>query len=388
MKKKVVVLGATGSIGKSSLEIMSTLPDLFDVVGLVANKNANSLLELSQKYNCNKLCLCGVADSSAASGQNFINIPAEVSYTGTDGIKSLLDDTKPDIVINGIAGSSGLMPSVFVLERGIDLALANKETVVMAYPLVRELAIKNNCRILPVDSEHSAVFSLINHFGRENTARIILTASGGPFRTFTKEKLLSVTFADALKHPTWNMGPKITVDSSSLANKGLEVIEACRLFDATPEQVKVTIHPQSLVHSLIQTKDGALYAQISKPDMKHPILTALSWPDFTPNSLELLNLYDFNSPLEMTFAAPDLDRFPMLRLAYKAAASNGGYTIAYNAANEVAVAAFAQGKIGFYGISDLTENVLSHDWTAEPTDFDDVMRIDGNARKLAQEKLA
>ena len=388
MKKKVVVLGATGSIGKSSLEIMSTLPDLYDIVGLVANKNANSLIELSQKYNCNKLCLCGVAGSSAASVQNFINIPNEVSYTGTDGIKRLLDDTKPDIVINGIAGSAGLMPSVFVLERGIDLALANKETVVMAYPLVRELAVKNDCRILPVDSEHSAVFSLINHFGKENTARIILTASGGPFRTFPKEKLFSVTFADALKHPTWNMGPKITVDSSSLANKGLEVIEACRLFDATPEQVKVTIHPQSLVHSLIQTKDGALYAQISKPDMKHPILTALSWPDFTPNSLELLNLYDFNSPLEMTFAAPDLDRFPMLRLAYKAASSNGGYTIAYNAANEVAVAAFAQGKIGFYGISDLTENVLSHDWTAEPTDFDDVMRIDGNARKLAQEKLA
>ena len=197
-----------------------------------------------------------------------------------------------------------------------------------------------------------------------------------------------MTFADALKHPTWNMGSKITVDSSSLANKGLEVIEACRLFDAKPEQVKVTIHPQSLVHSLIQTKDGALYAQISKPDMKHPILTALTWPDFTENSLELLNLYDFNSPLEMTFAGPDTERFPMLRLAYKAAENNGGYTIAYNAANEVAVAAFAQGKIGFYGISDLTENVLNNDWTKEPSDFDEVMEIDKKARKLAQEKLS
>ena len=376
--KKVVVLGATGSIGKSSLEIMSTLPDLFCVVGLVANKNAESLIALSKKYHCNKLCLCGV------------ETPAfdEISYTGIDGLKHLLDDTKPDIVINGIAGSAGLMPSVFVLERGIDLALANKETVVMAYPLVHALAQKNNCRILPVDSEHSAVFSLINHFGRENVARIVLTASGGPFRTFPKEKLLKVTLEDALKHPTWNMGPKITVDSSSLANKGLEVIEACRLFDAKPEQVKVTIHPQSLVHSLIQTKDGALYAQISKPDMKHPILTALTWPDFTENSLELLNLYDFESPLEMTFAGPDFDRFPMLRLAYKAAENNGGYTIAYNAANEVAVASFAKRKIGFYGISDLTQSVLDNDWTSEPKSFEEVMEIDYKARNLAQERLS
>lgn len=376
--KKVVVLGATGSIGKSSLEIMSTLPDLFCVVGLVANKNAESLIALSKKYHCNKLCLCG-AENPAFD---------EISYTGIDGIKRLLDDTKPDIVINGIAGSAGLMPSVFVLERGIDLALANKETVVMAYPLVHTLAKKNNCRILPVDSEHSAVFSLINHFGRENVARIVLTASGGPFRTFPKEKLLKVTLEDALKHPTWNMGPKITVDSSSLANKGLEVIEACRLFDAKPEQVKVTIHPQSLVHSLIQTKDGALYAQISKPDMKHPILTALTWPDFTENSLELLNLYDFESPLEMTFAGPDFDRFPMLRLAYKAAEKNGGYTIAYNAANEVAVASFAKGKIGFYGISDLTQSVLDNDWTSEPKSFEEVMEIDYKARNLAQERLS
>ena len=376
--KKVVVLGATGSIGKSSLEIMSTLPDLFCVVGLVANKNAESLIALSKKYHCNKLCLCG-AENPAFD---------EISYTGIDGLKRLLDDTKPDIVINGIAGSAGLMPSVFVLERGIDLALANKETVVMAYPLVHTLAKKNNCRILPVDSEHSAVFSLINHFGRENVARIVLTASGGPFRTFPKEKLLKVTLEDALKHPTWNMGPKITVDSSSLANKGLEVIEACRLFDVKPEQVKVTIHPQSLVHSLIQTKDGALYAQISKPDMKHPILTALTWPDFTENSLELLNLYDFESPLEMTFASPDFDRFPMLRLAYKAAENNGGYTIAYNAANEVAVASFAKGKIGFYGISDLTQSVLDNDWTSEPKSFDEVMEIDFKARSLAQEKLS
>lgn len=386
--KKVVVLGATGSIGKSSLEIMSTLPDLFRIVGLSANKNEQSLIALSEKFNCSSLCLCGVAGNSTESGTNSDNIPAEISYTGIDGIKKLLDETKPDIVINGIAGSAGLLPSVFVLERGIDLALANKETVVMAYPLIRTLSEKNNCRILPVDSEHSAVFSLINHFGKENVSRIILTASGGPFRTYTKQMLQNVSFLDALKHPTWNMGPKITVDSSSLANKGLEVIEACRLFNSKPEQVKVTIHPQSLVHSLIQTKDGALYAQISKPDMKHPILTALTWPNFTENTLELLNLHEFDSPLEMSFAGPDMERFPMLRLAYQAASRNAAYTIAYNAANEVAVEAFAQGKIGFYGISELTEEVLSHDWTSEPSNFDDVFFFDKKARNIAREKLS
>lgn len=382
MKKKVVVLGATGSIGKSSLEIMSTLPDLFDVVGITANKNAESLIALSKEYGCNKLCLCGIDYDSKS------NIPSEITYRSTEGIKHLIEDTKPDIVINGIAGSAGLLPSVYVLENGVDLALANKETVVMAYPLVNALSKRKGCSILPVDSEHSAVFSLINRYGRENVSQIILTASGGPFRTYTKEMLQKVTFADAQKHPTWNMGPKITADSSTLANKGLEVIEACRLFDAQPENVKVTVHPQSLVHSLIQTKDGALYAQISKPDMKHPILTALTWPNFTPNSLELLNLHEFDSPLEMTFAKPDQDKFPMLKLAYQAASKNGGYTIAYNAANEVAVSAFAQGKIGFYGISDVTEAVLEHDWTKEPSDFDEVFLFDKEARAYAKEKLA
>ena len=380
MKKKVVVLGATGSIGKSSLEIMSTLPDLFEIAGITANTNKEALLALSKKYGCKSLCLSGLSESDVDS--------SEIPYTGTEGIKKLLEATKPDIAINGIAGSAGLLPSVFVLENGIDLALANKETVVMAYPLIKALSEKTGTSILPVDSEHSAVFSLINRYGKDNVAKIILTASGGPFRTFTREKLEKVTFQDAMKHPTWNMGPKITADSSTLANKGLEVIEACRLFDVTTEQVKVTVHPQSLVHSLIQPKDGALYAQISKPDMKHPILTALTWPNFVENSLELLNLHEFDSPLEMTFCRPDFNRFPMLRLAYQAAAKNGGYTIAYNAANEVAVAAFAKGKICFYGISDLTESVLEHDWTKTPASFDDVFSIDKKARELAMESLS
>ncbi|MCR4940697.1 MAG: 1-deoxy-D-xylulose-5-phosphate reductoisomerase [Treponemataceae bacterium] len=377
--KNVVVLGATGSIGKSSLEIMSTLPDLFHISGMTANRNKDALLALSKKYSCRSLCLTGYGEDD--------QIPTEISYKGIKGIEELLEAVKPDIVINGIAGSAGLLPSVFVLRKGIDLALANKETVVMAYPLIKALAVEKGSRILPVDSEHSAVFTLINHYGKDSLDKIILTASGGPFREYSKEKLKEVTFQDALKHPTWNMGPKITVDSSTLANKGLEVIEACRLFDLAPENVKVTIHPQSLVHSLIQTKDGALYAQVSRPDMKHPILTALTWPAFVENSLEPLKLHEFDSPLEMTFCGPDFYRFPMLRLAYQAAEKNKSYTIAYNAANEIAVSAFSQGKIGFYGISQLTEEVLDKDWTAEPADFDDVFAMDKKAREIAMETL-
>lgn len=378
--KKVLVLGATGSIGKSSLDIMGSLPDLFEIVGLTANSKEAALLDSAKKYNCKALCLSGLSKRTADQSPL-------IEYYGTEGIEKLLQDTKPDIVINGIAGSAGLLPSVFVLKNGIDLALANKETVVMAYPLVKALADSKGCKILPVDSEHSAVFSLINRYGKNNVSKIILTASGGPFRKYSREELEKVTFQDAMKHPTWNMGPKITADSSTLANKGLEVIEACRLFDFSPENVKVTIHPQSLVHSLIQTKDGALYAQISKPDMKHPILTALTWPNFIENKLELLNLHEFDSPLEMTFCGPDKNRFPMLRLAYLAADKNGGYTIAYNAANEVAVSAFAKGQIGFYGISRLTEEVLNHDWTKEPSDFEEVFAMDKEAREIAMEKL-
>lgn len=365
--KKVLILGATGSIGTSALKIISEFPDKFEICGLTAHKSEDALLSLAKTYNCSNYCLTG--------GKN-----------GAEELSRVIDASHADIAVNGIAGSAGLMASVAVLERGIDLALANKETIVMASPLVYALAAKTGARILPVDSEHSAVFTLIEHYGRDAVSKIIITASGGPFKTLTKVKLKSVTVKDALKHPTWNMGKKITIDSSTLANKGLEVIEACRLFQAKTDDVIVTIHPQSLVHSLVQTKDGVLYAQISPPDMQHPIIQALTWPEFYPNSLKKLDLAaSLTEKCEMTFCAPDKERFPMLAHAYRAAALNGGYTIAYNAANEVAVDFFARGAAGFYDISDITEKVLCHDWSAEPASFEDVLEMDALARKLALE---
>lgn len=368
--KKVLILGATGSIGTSALKIISEFPDKFVICGLTAHTNKEALSAIAEKYKCSNFCLTGTPD-------------------GEEALQKVIDVSGADIAVNGIAGSAGLMASVKVLERGIDLALANKETIVMASPLVYALADKTGAHILPVDSEHSAIFTLIQHYGRDSVSKIVLTASGGTFKTLSRGQLSSVTVADALKHPTWNMGKKITIDSATLANKGLEVIEACRLFGAKTDDVIVTIHPQSLVHSLIQTKDGVLYAQISPPDMQHPILQALTWPEFYPNSLKKLDLAaSLTEKCEMTFSAPDKERFPMLALAYKAAGLNGGYTIAYNAANEIAVDLFARGAARFYDISDITSSVLEHDWTREPSSFNDVLEIDALARRIARKAAA
>lgn len=360
--KRVLVLGCTGSIGSSTLEILRNMKPQFSAAGLSAHTSRAKVLSLAKEFNC----------------------PFTLtSDEGTDGIKRLIDTTKPDIVVNGIAGSSGLEPSRIVLESGIDLALANKETIVMASPLVHALAKKNNCSIIPVDSEHSAIFNLVQRYGAENIDSLIITASGGPFRTWEKERLSSVTVEDALKHPTWSMGQKITIDSATLANKGLEVIEACRLFHVTPDKVQVVVHPQSLVHSLIRTKDGVMYAQISEPDMKHPIVSALSWPQVLPNFMQKFDLFDH----EMTFYKPRYEDFPMLSLAFEAAKKNGGYTIAFNAANEIAVQAFIDKKIGFLDIPRVTEKVLKKDWTKEPENFEEVFEIDAHSRKYAEESL-
>ncbi len=366
--KKVLILGATGSIGKSSVEILRSEKEKFTVCGLTSFSKRDELESLGKEFNCPTTL---------------------VSEEGADSIKRLIDKTKPDIVINGIAGSAGLLPSVFVLEAGINLALANKESVVMAWPVISGIAKKTGSQILPVDSEHSAVFTLINKFGKANLDKIIITASGGPFRTFPPEKLLTVTVNDALKHPTWNMGKKITIDSATLGNKGLEVIEACRLFDAKPADIKVVIHPQSVVHSLIRTKDGIVYAQLSEPDMKHPILQALEWPEITGNFMRPFDLTDelilgIEGKRTLTFERPRFKDFPMLSIAYMAAEKNKSFTIAYNAANEVAVQAFIDGRLSFPGISETVGKVLSSDWSGEVRDLKDVFEADKKARECAE----
>lgn len=361
--KKVLVLGCTGSIGSNAILIADNMPQDFKICGLQAHSNKDKLLSLSKKYNCPYL------------------LTAEVN--SEEAFKKLIDDSKPDIVVNGIAGAAGLLPSKIVLENGIDLALANKETIVMAGSLIKELARKNNAKILPVDSEHSAIFQLVNQVGKEALDKIVITASGGPFRDYSKEDLENVTLEQALKHPTWKMGPKITIDSSTLANKGLEVIEAAYLFDVSSEQIQVVVHPQSLIHSLVRTKDGMLYAQISDPDMKHPIFSALTYPENKKTYLEPFELFDHT----MTFFKPRTEDFPLLAYAFECVKKGYSYPIAFNAANEVAVHAFLDKKIKYTQIAKIVRQVLDKDWSTVLTSFDVVFQQDKLARKYAMELL-
>ena len=356
--KKVLVLGCTGSIGSSTLDIIENEKEKFSVCGITAHNNKDKLEILSNKFKCPSL-LTKNAD--------------ELEY------KNFIEKCQPDIVVNGIAGSAGLLPSKLVLETGTDLALANKETVVMAYPLIKELAEKNNAKIIPVDSEHSAIFSLINQAGKENVDRILITASGGPFRTYSKEQLEQVTLEMALNHPTWKMGPKITIDSSTLANKGLEVIEASYLFDKAADKIDVIVHPQSIVHSMVRTNDGMIYAQLSDPDMKHPIISALTYPENTNNYLKPFDLFD----KELTFFRPRIQDFPLLGYAFECVRKKGAYPLVFNAANEIAVHAFLEKKISYTQIAGITEKVLSFDWALDCKSFNEVFETDKKARKIA-----
>lgn len=363
MKKRILVLGCTGSIGSQTLDICRNMSDKFKVCGISAGSSESKVKELCKEFNC--------------PGTVF-------SKDGIEGIKKLIKSTDADIAVNGIAGAAGLEPSVLVLKNGIDLALANKETVVMAWPVVKEIAKKHNARILPVDSEHSAIFNLTQKIGIENISEIVITASGGPFRELSDEQLQNVTVEDALKHPTWNMGRKITIDSASLANKGLEVIEAVRLFDFPSEKVKVVVHPQSLIHSLVRTNDGVLYAQISDPDMRHPIYSALVWPEFSKTYLKPFDLAECG---QMTFFPPRTESFPLLKLAYDCAEKGNAYTIAFNAANEIAAAAFLEKKCSFTQIAKIVKNTLKEDWSSKPDTLEKIYEADKKAREIALKEL-
>jgi len=362
--KKLAVLGATGSIGRSALDVIERGKGDFAPVLFTAHTGREALLALKAKYPGAALALSGV--EGACPG---------VDYTGENGLIEAIAASGAEIALNGIAGAAGLRPSLACLEAGMDLALANKETIVMAGPLVFETARRAGRKVIPVDSEHSAVFHLIEAHGRDSVAEVLLTASGGPFRGLSHEELAAVTPAQALAHPTWNMGPKITVDSASLANKGLEVIEAARLFGFPPEKIRVVIHPQSIVHSMIRLEDGAVYAQLSRPDMRLPIHEALYWPESAPSPFGAL---DFEN-LSLNFEKPDPARFPMLPLAYEALKSPLG-PAAYNAANEEAVAAFLAGRLAFTDIPRVVGRVLrKKPWTGGG-DLETILAADKEAR--------
>jgi 1-deoxy-D-xylulose-5-phosphate reductoisomerase len=375
MRKKVALLGATGSIGKSTLDVLRRGKDVFEPVLFSSHTDSAGLAALGAEFPDAALALSGVEQG----------VPS-VGYFGKEGLLQAIINCSADIVVNGIAGAAGLAPSIAALESGMDLALANKETIVMAGPLVRALAKAKKARILPVDSEHSAIFKLLEAHGRDHLATILLTASGGPFRAYTLEQLGRVRAQDALKHPTWNMGAKITIDSASMANKGLEVIEAARLFDipapAAADVIQVVVHPQSIVHSMISLKDGSMYAQISRPDMRLPIQDALYYPENAPSGFEAL---DFKR-LTLSFEQPDGEKFPMLPLAYQALSAGDLYPVVYNAANEVAVAAFLAGQIRFPDIARVVALALEQNWDGT-LELDAIRETDSRARSVAKSSV-
>ena len=375
--KNVVVLGSTGSVGKNALEVMSGFPDQFRLFGISTNINIGLLEEQIRSF---KPKMAVVMD-----GENFQRFPRKYDteiLLGVDGLKRLCSHPQVDLVINALVGSVGLLPSLEALDSGKTLATANKESLVMAGELLIQKAKEKGTEILPIDSEHSAIKQCLASGKKEEVKRIILTASGGPFWGKSKEELNDITVEEALSHPTWEMGKKITIDSASLMNKGLEVIEAHWLFDIPPDRIKVVIHPQSIVHSMVEFVDGSIIAQMSIPDMKLPLQYALFYPRrvYSPNSS-----LDLTQTHPLTFFEPDFDKFPCLKLAYDALEMGGTAPAVLNSANEVAVGAFLSGRIKFPDIWSLLEKVLSRHRVKLNPNLDDILEADSWGRKTAEE---
>lgn len=354
-RKKVVILGSTGSIGTSALKVARDIPERMEVVGLAAHSSVQVLAEQAREFGVRNLCIFD--SSKAAELQRSVPSGTRV-LTGLDGLCELASLEGADMVLVSIIGTAGLKPTLCAIEAGKDLAIASKEILVMAGEVVMNRAKEKGINVLPVDSEHNAIFQCLqgHRGGADQVSRLILTASGGPFRTTPREQLADVTLAQALNHPTWKMGRKITIDSATLFNKGLEMIEARWLFGIPMERVDVIVHPQSIVHSLVEYRDGSILAQLSSSDMCFPIQYAVTWPDRTVNSLKKLDLAQIAA---LKFEAPRWEDFPALRLARQSGLAGGTMPAMFNAANEEAVQAFIDGKLGFTGIWETVEQVLS-----------------------------
>ncbi|MGH0052744.1 MAG: 1-deoxy-D-xylulose-5-phosphate reductoisomerase [Sphaerochaetaceae bacterium] len=370
--KRIIILGCTGSIGTTTLQAIRNKDLPLQVVGLSSNTRRQELVALAREFKAEALCLTG-ARISEYTGMR--------TYTGIDGLQEMLQSLEADIVLNAIAGFEGLRASLFVLRSGCDLALANKESVVCAGSYLFEVAKEHNASIIPVDSEHSALAELLKGRTSGSVDSLILTASGGPFRTLPKEQFGSITVEQALAHPTWNMGKKITIDSATLANKALEVIEASYLFNFDHNHIEVVVHPQSIVHSMIRTTDGAVYAQLGVPDMTLPIINALS--DDQPS---LITPLDF-SHLSLDFSTPDYDRFPLLGLAFSILERKHSSALAFNAADEIAVEAFLQGRISYPTLIEVVKRTLDHQWNDTIESYEQTLALDKRAREIARSYL-
>ena len=372
---KIAILGSTGSIGHSTLEVIEKYPEKYQVVGLSAGYNAELLQEQIRKFKPKAVSL------SDESGQDILNdCPGTEVLFGVEGACKIAAMPEADVVVAAISGSAGLLPTLEAVKAGKTVALANKESLVMAGELIISEAKKNKADIIPVDSEHSAIFQLLKDKKNEDVKNIILTASGGPFLGSTLEELENVSPEEALKHPRWKMGNKVTIDSASMMNKGLEVIEAHYIFGMPAEKIKVIVHPQSIVHSMVEFIDGTVFAQLSHPDMKAPIAYALSCPDRLDNIVEPLSFADIG---KLTFEDPDYERFPNLRLAFRALETGGLMPVIMNSANEVAVQKFCDGLIGFTSISKLIEKVMDSFNDKGGRALDDILEADKWARDEA-----
>lgn len=378
-KKQIAILGSTGSIGTQTLDVVRHNPDRFEVYAIVANRSIDQLIAQAKEFHPEVVC---IADETLYTPLKdaLSNMPCKV-WAGAQAIAEMVTMPSIDVVVAAMVGYAGLRPTMEAIRAGKTIALANKETMVVAGEIICDLARKHHAPILPVDSEHSAIFQSLVGEDCNGIEKILLTASGGPFRTFTREQMQHVTAAQALKHPNWDMGAKITIDSASMMNKGFEVIEAKWLFGVDYNQIEVLVHPQSIVHSAVQFKDGAIKAQLGAPDMRLPIQYALTFPERVTSDFPRANLLDLGG---LTFEKPDQDRFPNLRLAYEAIARGGNVPCVLNAANEVVNLAFRQGTCGFLEMSDRIAQTMNQvTYIAKPT-YEDYVATDREARRIAE----
>lgn len=376
-KKRITILGSTGSIGTQALQVIDEHSDLYEAYVITANNSVGKLIEQARKYVPEAVVIAN-EQHYAEVRDALADLPIKV-YAGEDALCEVVQDDNVDIVLASMVGFAGLRPTISAIKAGKMIALANKETLVVAGELINSLASEYKVPIIPVDSEHSAIFQCLEPGNK--IEKILLTASGGPFRKYSKEELKTVTKAQALAHPTWNMGDKITIDSATLMNKGFEVIEAKWLFGLKPEQIEVVVHPQSVIHSMVQFEDGAVKAQLGVPDMRLPIQYAFSYPQRLKASFDRL---DFFQMRELTFEKPDTDRFPCLRLAFESLRRGGNMPCIVNAANEIVNRAFIEDRIPYEKISEVIESAMHHIAFSSDSSLDTYLQTDKETREYAK----
>jgi len=381
-KKQIAILGSTGSIGVQALDVIRNHSDLFEVYALTAHRNVELLIKQAQEF-LPEMAVIADEQKYIRLKEALNHLPIKV-WAGEEALSQVVQAEPIQMVLTAMVGYSGLKPTLNAIRAGKAIALANKETLVVAGDLITRLASEKQVPILPVDSEHSAIFQCLAGEWNNPVEKIILTASGGPFRTFSQEQLANVTSAEALKHPNWKMGAKITIDSATLMNKGFEMIEAKWLFGLSTEQIQIVVHPQSIIHSMVQFCDSSIKAQMGLPDMRLPIQYALAYPCRIYSTFERLDFSRFST---LTFEEPDINRFRCLDLAYHAVRKGGNMPCILNAANEVVVAGFLENKIGFPAMSDIIEQTMQEVSFIASPDWEDYFQTDTEARRIAQSKI-